>query len=149
MTAKNEIPILGKHKKRTVPDVVCPVCCKLMPDPAVIYNYDRYGRRLRRYFCWCWQCEQGFEVEQFDSDGRWQIHRYRRYVYDLQSQACVPKGGFVKLHELPEPPAVLTGPGGDYDEPVDPDEVKILEDISDILKNLAKALDLFAKGLKR
>ncbi len=120
--SENKIPILESHLKenpkskrpRHVKDVVCPVCYKPVDFPTMgVPVAYRYNKNIRRYFCWCEQCHAGYEVYQFERDGRWVIHKYQIHQTRAAGQA-------VTLNELPEAPVVLTGPGGVYDIEIDP-----------------------------
>lgn len=104
-----------------VADVVCPVHFRPVAHPHLAKPLtDRYGRTLRTYFIWCPQCHAGYEVEQFSRDGRWVIGRYRQYKLFGSSLVTRPAGPWQKLNDMPDPDPVVLGPGGDYDQPVDP-----------------------------
>jgi len=125
-----------KMAKGTVKDVVCPACFKLLPYPTIVRQQaDRYGRGLRTYFGWCFKCERGFEVIQFARDGRWPIHKYQSYTIAEQTGVSLPTGKWIVLNDLPEPAAIVIGPGGGYDNQIDINQMTL-----NVLGTLQKAL---------
>ena len=102
----------------TVDGCVCPQCFRPLKAPAVTGGgIDRYGRRIRSYAGMCFECRQGCRVEQFEADGKWLIHSYLPHRYE--SGRFVGYGDWIEVNPLPEPPAILTGPGGDFDKAPD------------------------------
>jgi len=95
--------------KTEVRDVICPTCLKPLLAHSIFHDEsDKYGRHIRRYMGWCCNCNCGFEVAQFEKEGRWFIHQFRYYAQ------AVPKGDWQLITPLPEPPVVMTGPGEGY-----------------------------------
>jgi hypothetical protein len=90
----------------------CPSCKNSLTSfkfSRTITN-ERFGITTRTYYGWCLDCNIGCEVEQFLSDGRWLIHRWRRY-----SNYKKPKAGHWHIvSELPVP-AVVIGVGREFD----------------------------------
>ena len=111
---RNEAPQAQDSEALTVDGCVCPQCFKPLKAPAVtVSRRDRYGIRLRDYNGFCFHCRQGCRVLQFERDGKWLLHSYLHHRYESgQFVAC---GDWIQVNPLLEPPAVLTGPGGDYD----------------------------------
>lgn len=135
-------------------DVVCPQCFRQIVGGQIrSKKEDRYGRTIREYNGWCFECDHGFDVYQFaefkESDGikhlRWKIHAYQ--LYRSRSEQIGP---LQKVCDLPDGPAVLTGPGGDYDMPwpqqgdTDAELSELAErqqqQISELLQNVATTL---------
>jgi hypothetical protein len=137
-------------KSNTVPDVVCPICFKPLTCPAIVNdNTDRYGRRLRTYFGWCFECGVGNNVIQFYRYGRWIIHKYKhahekgpgRYKFDDY---------WTQLNEMPEPPLLLTGPGGDYDSPIDRDLIAdSLEMVQSTITKMGQLVDTLLEKIRQ
>jgi len=137
-------------EKILVQDVVCPNCFKI-PESVTIMGPrpDRYGRRLRTYYGWCIECHRGFEVVQFEQCGKWLIHKYRFF------QAAGPEGYNVPdwwntVQELQAPPAVQTGPGGDYESApaiyTDPHRIaNVLMSMKGVLDSMSRTIDNLVK----
>ena len=101
-------------------DVVCPQCHKPLGNyTAMLTRTDRYGREIREYFGWCLDCDQGSEVVQFKEYGRWHIHKHRYFADIGDGTGATPSSNWQMVNELPDPPAVMLGPGGDYDKAAD------------------------------
>lgn len=130
------------NQLQTVQDVVCPKCFKPLVAPTLVNKgTDNYGRQLRTYFGWCFECDLGAEVIQFFRDQRWLIHKYQHYDLIAEYKQCKPSGRWVTLNELPEPAPVITGPGGDFVQ---------LHDIQcDTIKKAVGALDAVKKALMK
>lgn len=118
-----------EQKEQTVKDAVCPECFELMICPAV--NEHRAGkdsRPMRSYFAWCFKCDKGFEVIQFERAGRWVIHKYQEYTVDDQEGKCRHVNGWTVLNEITDAPLVMTGPGGDYRKEIGGDDINEMLD---------------------
>jgi hypothetical protein len=99
----------------TLEGCVCPQCFKPLKAPSVTESPpDRYGIKLRSYAAMCFTCGQACKVIQFEADGKWIILSYRIHLYE--SGRFFGYGDWITVNPLPEPPAVMTGPGGDYDK---------------------------------
>jgi len=95
--------------------VICPRCYKSLQGHSIFkQGTDRYGRHLRSYLGWCTHCNTGFEVEQFQRDEKWRLHRHRYYATSIAGGQSLPSSRWVVVEELPEPAPVVTGPGGEY-----------------------------------
>ncbi len=127
----------------TVKDIVCPKCFKPLQYPKVKFKCtDRYGRVTRACFGWCFECKLGFEVIQFAKEDRWFIHKYQ--VYTPFGPTCQPTGKWTVIDELPEPAAVVVGPGGDFDKQIDLAKINL-----DILATLHKTLKAVTQTVGR
>ena len=142
---------------KTVKDVVCPKCFHELMFPQVMQQQaDRYGRELRTYFAWCFKCDIGCEVIQFSKetpiDKRWLIHKYQHYTLLGQANHCLPTGKWTVLNELPEPAAVVTGPGGQYDKQIDPAALEIIApiclELEKVLKSLTQMVECLLKAIR-
>jgi len=99
----------------TVDGCVCPQCYKPLKAPAITDGgADRYGRKLRSYAGMCFECRRGCRVVQFELDGKWLLHAYLPHRYE--AGRFVGVGDWIEVNPLPDPPAVVTGPGGDFDK---------------------------------
>jgi hypothetical protein len=130
-------------EKITVTDVICPNCFQIPPG-VTLFNpvTDRYGRTTRSYFGWCIECHQGFEVVQYQQAGRWFIHKYRFWHAAMPEGLNVPDW-WNKVNELPDPPVVLTGPCGEYDQAIKEKQIKtvdLLLKIQGVLKSTCQAV---------
>ena len=102
----------------TVDGCVCPQCYKHLRAPVVTEGGgDRYGRRMRSYAGMCFECLQGCRVTQFEQDGKWLINSYLPHRYEAGKFIGI--SDWIEVNPLPEPPAVVTGPGGDFDKAPD------------------------------
>ncbi len=135
----------------TVEGCVCPQCFKLLKAPLVVDNgADRYGRHTRSYAGMCFECRQACRVLQFERDGKWLIHRHLPHRYE--SGAFASYGDWITVNPLPEPPAVLTGPRGDYDKALDITDdpvVHLLQSAFDVLSQSAKSFGELLEGIKQ
>jgi hypothetical protein len=105
-----------------IPEVVCPQCYHLLSNPAIIdVVADGYSRTIRRYFGWCFKCNNGFEVFQFQQNEHWKFHKYRTYRYVGNIPHYIPSGNYIEVQALPEPAPVVLGPGGKYNQSYDLD----------------------------
>jgi len=139
------------EKEIKVTGVVCPRCIEQLSGYSIITEGpDRYGRYIREYFGWCIHCDTGFEVVQFKKDGRWPIHKYRYYAAKAGCKK-IPPSEWTILNELPEPPAVVTGPGGDYDKAIELTKIniEILTAASKVSKAVADAFGEFVDVIKK
>lgn len=134
---------------QTVKDAVCPKCLKHLQSPTVLpAKTDRYDRTTREYLGFCFDCNLGFSVVQFAKDERWLIHKFQIYGYIGKVDSCCPMGKWQVLNELPEPAAVVTGPGGDYVQPFDPKTVELVETVLNALKAAASSIESLLKAAK-
>jgi len=139
----------NQTQQQTDKDVVCPKCFKPLQGQSVLHAIpDRYGRKLRKYFGWCLECNRGFEVVQFDKDNRWHIHKYQNYEVIGQKIHCTPAGNWTTVNELPEPAPVVVGPGGDYDKSFDLETVELMKTVLNALKATTKTVELLLKSSK-
>jgi len=111
---------------------------------------DRYGRIIRRYFAWCFECNRGFEVIQFAKNGRWLIHKYQPYTIVGHTYHSKATGEWTILNELPEPAPVVVGPGGDYDKQIELNKecFKLLESLQKALKSTTALLEYLLGQMK-
>ncbi len=131
----------------TVDGCVCPQCFKPLKAPLVVdHPADRYGRQTRTYVGMCFACRQACEVIQFDQDGKWLIHKH--LVHRYESGQFIAYGDWIEVNPLPKPPAVLNGPGGDYDEVPDPAYDPSLAAIQGAASGLKQATNAIGELLK-
>lgn len=130
---------------------VCPQCYKHLRAPVVTdHPTDRYGPRTRSYAGMCFACRQACRVYQFEQDDKWLIHKH--LVHRYESGTFIGIGDWIEVNPLPEPPAVLTGPGGDFDKPLDLSDdpvVHLLQSAFDMLAKTAKAFGELLAGLEK
>ena len=108
-----------RTKKAADQQIVCPNCFKPAAEHCVGRpRNDRYGRVLRITLLWCGDCGCDFEVVQFESAGKWPIHKFRCYASIGDGAAYQPSDQWHYIEDLPEVPALLFGPGGDYDREI-------------------------------
>lgn len=105
---------------RVVVETVCPACGLVFTgrkgQPA---RSDRYGRRTKESYAWCVSCKRGYNFVSFEDDnGLWVIHKYVTYIESEASGKSIPVAT-VELSPMPKVAPVITGPGGDYDVPMD------------------------------
>ncbi len=131
----------------TVDGCICSQCYKPLKVPSVTVSpRDRYGTRLRHYNGFCFHCEQGCIVIQFERDSKWLIHSFNPLRYESGKFAGI--GDWIVVNPLPEPPAVLIGPGGDYDKPPDPSYDPAISAIQGATSGLMKATNKIGELLK-
>ena len=120
-----------KAENRT--GLVCPECYQQQADAqmqAEPYN-DGLGRLLRRYMVHCCACNISAEVEQYQSRGRWHIHRVQ--YYDIIDGLLKRVGDYEVICDLPAPAPVVTGQG-DFALGHDLDDIEpILTDVNRLL----------------
>jgi len=136
--------------KEKITGVICPQCYHHLPWPSIVDNEtDRYGRKIRTYFGWCFKCSQGYEVIQFQKNDRWHVHKYQPYKIAGEN-VMKPSGNWTVVNELPEPPFIVTGPGGDYDKASKIDEAKseILAAAARMATAITEALGKFTEAVK-
>ncbi len=105
----------------TVDGCVCPQCYRPLKAPSVADGgTNRYGVRVRDYNGFCFHCRRGCVVVQFKQDGKWLIHSFRPLRYE-SGKFVGFEPDWVEVTPLPEPPVVMTGPGGDFVKVPDPD----------------------------
>jgi len=109
------------------PYVICPVCGERMKvDILREAVHSRFPEQARRgYWGWCQRCQAGYQVELFRVPDGWRLHRYRLYGYIEATATATPKavGQWRLVEPLPDAPVLMIGPGGDYDRPVDGDQI--------------------------
>lgn len=110
----------------TVKDAECPRCERLLSAPNITPQSDRYDRNIRKCSGWCEDCEAGYQMIQFEYYGRWNTSEY--LIYHYVDGKSVPYGGWNKVVDLPNPPLVVTGPGGEYDKLMSLKEMEALLD---------------------
>lgn len=104
----------------TLDGCVCSQCYKPLKAPVVTdAGTNRYGIRLRSYNGFCFHCRRGCIVVQFHQDDKWLIHSFMPLRYESGKFAGIGPDCII-VNPLPEPPPVLTGPGGDYVKVPDP-----------------------------
>ena len=127
-------------------DVICPKCYQRLPYPTVVgKGTDRYGRTLRTYFGWCFDCNIGSQAIQFKKEDKWFIHKF--LLYRLEDQQCKPAGGWHIICELPEPEPepIMLGPGGDFTVPV---EVGTTEDAAGLVDKMIKLAKMLTRSME-
>ena len=135
---------MAKNDKDVMAGVVCPACYKKLIAASIVGGgFDkRYQSCVRTYFGWCFECSHGYEVIQFEKDGNWLIHKYMDYTINAQTHHSRPSGKWQVLCSLPEPPLVMTGPGGDYVKPMNIKPTKLDVEIE---KTLRSIIEIFQK----
>lgn len=100
---------------RLIPSMVCPVCKNTIPFPHILPRQEptRYGFKIRSFFDWCFNCDQGVQNNAFVHNGVWVLYKWRLFMFDAKDKLIIKK--WVIENELPVP-IVLVGPGGDYDK---------------------------------
>jgi len=117
-------------------EFVCPECFISIWGTGVITEIpDPYGRVMRRYFGYCEKCGFGWEVVQFKRDGRWLINKY--HAVSRCDGLPFASGCWEILNILPEPAAVVTGPGGDYIKPMEIKTTDVIRRCIDTCRTLA------------
>jgi len=135
---KNMVAINSDNKQaqRFVKGVICPMCETHLPYPTIVtQDTDRYGRHLRTYFGWCFECGFGCETIQFERDGLWLIYKYQNYRLNEDGRHCQLSDGWTIVNDLPEPAPVVIGPGGDYDI-----EISLAKPLIDSMQQAANAM---------
>jgi len=135
----------------TVDGCVCPQCFKPLKAPVVTDGGgDRYGRHVRSYAGMCFECRQACRVVQFERDGKWLIHSYLPHRYE--SGKFVGIGDWIVVNPLPEPAAVVFGPGGDYDKTPDLSgdlAISIIHTLSTISRTTTNAIGELLKAIEK
>ncbi len=135
--------------QKTVADIVCPKCQRSLVGYAIIdEGRDRYKRQLRSYMGWCHHCQIGFEVIQFKVGDKWHIHKHRYYAAITTVGKALPLSDWQVVNELPQPPAVVIGPGDDYDMPFNPKVADLLEKLRNALKSTSQVAEGLLKYLR-
>jgi len=128
-------------RPKYVKAMVCPECYNAMEFPSEIgKNTDRYQRQFRRYVGHCCTCDKGYEVVQVEKDGRWHLYKYLRANRNIGEDTHRFERDWQIVGTLPDPPAVVVGPGGDYDSQLGPDSQKAIsacEMVVDLLEKCA------------
>lgn len=135
----------------TLDGCVCPQCFKHLRAPVVTdHPIDRHSPRTRSYAGMCFVCRQACRVFQFAQDGKWLIHKH--LVHRYESGQFIAYGDWITVNPLPIPPAVLTGPGGDFDKVPDPSydpAISAIEAISSLMLLTTQALGNILEELTR
>ena len=102
-------------KIRLMSSMVCPVCKNTIPFPHILPTQEltRYGIKIRSFFYWCFNCDQGVQKNEFLHDGVWVLYKWRHFMFDAKDKLIIKE--WVIENELPIP-IVIVGPGGDYDK---------------------------------
>jgi len=130
---------------------ICPKCFRELMGPTVAGERDRYGRIIRSYFGWCVSCDVGFEVVQFKQENTkfgWLINRYRLFKKLEGSEKPQPVTAWLTINELPQPAPVITGPGGQYDKPFEPETINLIETLLNALKATTRTVESLLKLAK-
>jgi len=141
----------NQTQTKTVKAVICPKCFKSLPGSSIIGpKIDRYDRMVRIYFGWCIHCRVGCEVVQFYKDQLWHINKYRLYGVVAKQVHCKPIGEWTTVNQLPQPAAVVTGPGGQYDKQIDLNTAyfNLLRALQNALKSTTVILEQLLKTIK-
>ncbi len=78
---------------------------------------------------------------QFKRQTRWVIHKYQAYIQcGADKTKHKPLGPWEILNELPDPPVVLTGPGGDFDTEMQIKTASIAKTACDAIVKATEAL---------
>jgi hypothetical protein len=112
-------PMPSSQHQRIEGFVLCPKCGLPLPSPTILAerHIERYDLSVRSYFGWCFGCDAGFAVIQVKARSCWQVLKWQEYSCDGPNDA--PRMGEKWNQEMELPvPAVLTGPGREYDEPI-------------------------------
>jgi len=137
-----------EKKPKFIQGMVCPVCYEHAEYPTQIdKGTDDYGRKLRSYFGWCFKCDRGFEVIQFEKDGRWFINRYREAVRLEAGGELKLSGNWATVAELPQPAPVVIGSGGQYNRHIEPQTVEACKAVLGALKACANTIELLLKAV--
>lgn len=94
----------------TARDVVCPECFRQLQHPEIVGDGYDTGRHIRTYYGWCFECNKGAMVIQFERNGRWVIHKYKKSILLDGSGVAKIEGDWIVLSEMPQP-LVVTGQG--------------------------------------
>ena len=102
-------------KIKLMPSMVCPVCKNTIPFPHILpmQKLTRYGIKIRSFFDWCFNCDQGVQSNEFLHNGVWVPSKWRSFMFDTEGKLLIKR--WIIENELPAP-LVIVGPGGDYDK---------------------------------
>lgn len=135
--------------QKTVAGIICPMCHKPLAGYAILDNRtDRYGRQLRHYMGWCQHCRIGFEVIQFKAGDKWHVHKHRYYAAISTVGKALPLSSWQVVSELPQPPVVIIGQGGDFDMQFTPEFSGLLEALQKALKSTTQVLEALIKSIR-
>jgi len=100
---------------KIMPSTMCPVCKNTIPLPHILSGQEltRYGIKIRSFFDWCFNCDQGVQSNDFLHNGVWFPHKWRSFMFDAKDKLIIRE--WVIENELPAP-LVIVGPGSDYDK---------------------------------
>ena len=164
-------PLEGRDEQtKPAARYVCPKCFRELMGPAVAGEKNRYGRITRSYFGWCLACDCGFEVIQFKQEGAigngsllsammssdpvtsiqngWLINRYRLFKKLEGNDKPQPVTAWLTMNSLPVPAPVVTGPGGEYDKPFEPETIDLVETVLAALRATTKTVESLLKLAK-
>ena len=134
-----------RNQEAALADIICPRCYKPLSGYSMRdRGQDRYARELRCYMGWCTHCNLGSEVVQFLSGDRWTLHKWRYYAHIGLKNS--PSTAWQVVTKLPDPPVVVTGPGGDYDKAYDPETIELVKTVLHALKGCAKTVENLLKA---
>ncbi len=148
MTNQESTQKQQEGKSKIDPAIVCPNCADRIGCASVMPGRtDRHGRTIRAYFGWCTNCHRGIEVIQFRSNNKWLISQYRYWLTVTENPGSNVSCEWHELNPLPEVPAVVTGPGGDYDKAMMIKTADTLKSINGILYTLKKTIEGLIKTI--
>jgi len=100
---------------KLMPSMVCPICKNTIPLPHILPRQEltRYGIKIRSFFDWCFNCDQGVQNNDFLHNGVWVSHKWRSFIFDAKGKLIIKK--WVIENELPVQ-VIIVGPGSDYDK---------------------------------
>ncbi|MBW8039388.1 MAG: hypothetical protein FVQ85_05260 [Planctomycetes bacterium] len=102
-------------RTKIMPSMVCPVCKSTILFPHIFpaQELTRYSIKLRCFFDWCFNCDQGMQKNEFLSDGVWILHKWRPFTFGAKGKPIIKE--WVIENEFPVP-IVIDDAGGDYDK---------------------------------
>lgn len=107
--------------------VSCPVCSDdLLSSGCLPVQLSGCGVELRQCLGVCLCCGRTVHLLQFMDKGQWITSKYR-FSDILQDESAGILEAWQVAKELPEPPAVAIGPGGDYVENVNIKPSRIMQ----------------------
>lgn len=125
--------------------IVCPKCLvHLKKEECLVQDEkeDGYNRTIRTYYGWHLKCNTGCQVIQFKQDGIWLIHKFRLYTLTDEK---VRYGDWIIGNPLPNPPLVMTGPGGDFTASRDEEIIGAMDATLTSLKAMTSAFEALKK----
>lgn len=147
MLAPNSI-----QSEQTLNDIVCVKCYRTLKTQHIFGpGYDESGHYLRHYTGYCYDCQVGSDVIQFEKTitseekgaciHRWLIHQMRTFRIGQEPSPWILKMPLDLEPAIPACPVIRTGPGGDYYEDISEAElVAMLEKAVETQNTLARFL---------